>query len=532
MAYREVTMEEIKEVLRQWLSGQGKKTIARWLGIDRNTVRTYIEAARASGLKQEDGVGALDEERLATIMSGLGMQTGRPHGESWSTCLEQQPFIEGKLKQGLRLSKIAKLLRRRGVLIPYPTLHRFAVSQLGFGRRAPTIPVADGEPGSELQLDTGRMGLLEPDEHGRRRRFLAWIFTAAFSRHRFVYPTLREKTPDAIEACEAAWEFFGGIFRVLIPDNTKAIIQIADPLDPLINPVFLEYAQARGFLIDPTRVKRPKDKARVERAVRPTRDDCFAGETLRTLEYARRHARAWCLHDYGMRRHTRTQRLPLEHFEAEEKARLLPAPTQPYEIPLWCDPKVQRDRHAQVAKAIYSLPRHLIGKILRARADRTTVRFYDGAKLIKVCPRQPPGGRYTDPADFPPEQAAYALRDLAFLEAQARSHGPHVGLLAHALLEGPLPWTRMRRVYALLGLCRRYGDERVEEACARALEVDMLDVRRLERMLKLGPPPQPAQAPKPQRVILLSRYLRPPTQYAFPFAKPEKNKNNKEGGKS
>ena len=160
MAYREVTMEEIKEVLRQWLSGQGKKTIARWLGIDRNTVRTYIEAARASGLKQEDGVGALDEERLATIMSGLGMQTGRPHGESWSTCLEQQPFIEGKLKQGLRLSKIAKLLRRRGVLIPYPTLHRFAVSQLGFGRRAPTIPVADGEPGSELYgLDLRRLSM-------------------------------------------------------------------------------------------------------------------------------------------------------------------------------------------------------------------------------------------------------------------------------------------------------------------------------------------------------------------------------------
>jgi hypothetical protein len=293
MAYREVTMVEIKEVLRQWLSGQGKKAIARWLGIDRNTVRSYIDVAQECGLKQADGVEALDEERLAKIVDVLGMQPGRPHGEAWSKCLEQRSFIEGKLKQGLRLSKVRKLLKRQGVLIPYPTLNRFAVSQLGFGRGAPTIPVADCKPGQELQLDTGWMGLLEPDERGKRRRFRAWILTSVCTRHRFVYPTMHETTLDAIEACEAAWEFFGGIFHVLIPDNTKAIVQIADPLDPLINPVFLEYAQARGFLIDPTRVRHPRDKARVERAVRPTRDDCFAGERLLTIEDARRHARTW-----------------------------------------------------------------------------------------------------------------------------------------------------------------------------------------------------------------------------------------------
>jgi hypothetical protein len=199
-------------------------------------------------------------------------------------------------------------------------------------------------------------------------------------------------------------------------------------------------------------------------------------------------------------------------------------------VPLSCEPIVQRDQHAQVAKAIYSLPRHLRGKRLRARADRTTVRFYDGAKLVRVCPRQPPGGRYTDPADFPPEQAACAMRDVAFIEGQARKHGQSIGRLAHTLLEGPLPWTRIRRVYALLGLCRRYGDERVEQACARALEVDMIDVRRLERMLKLGPPPHPVPPSEPVRVIQLSRYLRPPKQYALPFVSRDRDKNN-EGGK-
>jgi transposase len=84
---------------------------------------------------------------------------------------------------------------------------------------------------------------------------------------------------------------FGGVFRVLLPDNTKAIMQTANPLDPIINPTFLEYAQARGFHVDRARARHPRDKARVERTVPSVREDCFAGERLRDLDAARAHAR-------------------------------------------------------------------------------------------------------------------------------------------------------------------------------------------------------------------------------------------------
>jgi hypothetical protein len=337
------------------------------------------------------------------------------------------------IEKRIRLTKVRKLLLRQGIDVSYPTLHRFAYQELGFGKRRLTIPVADCGPGEELQLDTGWMGLLEPDEHGKRRRFRAFIFTSVLSRHRFVYPTFTERTADAICACEAAWEYFGGIYRTLIPDNTKAIVNIADPLDPVINVTFQEYAQKRGFFIDPTRVRSPRDKGRVERAVQSTRDDCFAGENLKTLEDARRRARQWCATEYGMHRHTRTQRMPLEHFTAEEKGCLLPAPAESYEVPLRATPKVHRDQHAMVAKAIYSFPRHFVGKTLEAVATRTTVRFYENRVLVKTHPRKPPGGRSTDPNDFPAEQAALALRDLDFLKRQAGQHGEAVGAYADAL---------------------------------------------------------------------------------------------------
>jgi len=516
MPYREVTMFEVKEVLRLWCTGVAKKRIAAQLGLDRKTVRHYLRAGAAAGITGET---ELTDGRLVAVMAALRPVTGRPHGDTWGQCQRQRPFIESSLRGGVRLSKVRRLLVRRGVRIPYPTLHRFAVEELGFGRRAATIAVADCGPGEEVQLDTGWMTLLAPDPTGRRRRFRTWIFTPVLSRYRFVYPCFRETTAGAIEACEVAWAFYGGIFKVLIPDNTKVIVLEADPLAARITPEFLEYAQARGFHIDPTRKRRAQDKARVERAVPTVRDDCFGGEVLLDLEHARRHALYWCEHEYGMRRHTRTQRLPREHFEAEERAVLLPAPTAPYDIPLWSDPKVARDQYAQVAKALYSLPTLWVGRTLRARADSVTVRFYHHAELIKTHPRKPPGGRSTDPSDFPAEKSAYALRDVHFLQRQAARHGEAIGRLAARLLEGPLPWTRMRRVFALIGLAKRYGDERVEHVCTTALAADLLDVRRLERMLQLTPAAPTATAPA--RILPIARYLRPASQYALPFTHPD-----------
>ena len=514
MAYREVGMLEVKEVLRLWLGGAAKKRIARQLGLDPKTVRRYVEVAEANGLERGVGAPGLTDERLGVILLALRPEGGRPKGDAWGLAAEHRELIRKLLDKRVRLSKIRRLLVRKGTAIPYPTLHRFVVAELDFGKTAATVPVADGEPGHELQVDTGWMTLLRPDLAGRRRRFRAWIFTAVLSRHRFVYPCFQETTASAIEACEAAWAYYGGVFLVLLPDNTKSIVQKADPLEPLINPAFLEYAQARGFHIDPARVRHARDKARVERAVPSVREDCFGGEEMLDLDHAREHARRWALLEYGTRRHGRTQRRPLEHFEAEERLALLPAPAERYDVPLWCEPKVHRDHLAQVAKGLYSLPTRFIGKTLAARADRHTVRFYDGAILVKTHPRKQPGEKSVDPADLPAHKTPYALRDIDFLKRRAAEHGQAIGRFAARVLDDPLPWTRMRRVYALLGLVQKYGAERVEVACAVALEADMLNVHRLQRMLEAGHTPQ---APAPGKVIPLARHLRPKEQYRLPL---------------
>lgn len=318
MTYREVPMVEVKEVLRQWLSGRGRNSIARWVRVDRKTIRRYIQVANECGLQETEGIESLTEERLELILEALRVTgRGRRRGDGWQLCQRHRKEIRKLLDSRLQLTKVRKLLLRQGVDIPYPTLYRFASSKLAFGEHAATIPVADCGPGEELQLETGWMGFLEPDETGRRHRFRAFGFSSVCTRYRFAYPCSREGTAEVIEACEAAWAFFGGIFKVLIPDNTKAIVALAHPCGARLVTAFLEYAQNRGFLVGPTRVRAPQDKGRVEKSIGHTRDDCFEGEKLQTIQEARDHARTWCLSDYGLRRHTRTLRMPREHFEAE-----------------------------------------------------------------------------------------------------------------------------------------------------------------------------------------------------------------------
>ncbi len=97
------------------------------------------------------------------------------------------------------------LLERRGVAVPYRILHRFAVAELGFGRRRPTLRVADGDPGVEVQVDFGRLGLIPDPARGTRRVAHGLIFTAVYSRHLFVFPTPRQTLEEVIAGFDAAW---------------------------------------------------------------------------------------------------------------------------------------------------------------------------------------------------------------------------------------------------------------------------------------------------------------------------------------
>ena len=331
-----------------------------------------------------------------------------------------------------------------------------------------------------------------------------------FSRHQFVWPTFAQTTDEVISGFEAAWGFFGGVFPVVIPDNMKSIVIKAENTAPRFNDTFFEYAQSRGFVIDAARVATPTDKPRVERVVPYVQKNFFAGETFVDLADCRERAEIWCKKTAGMRIHGTTQCRPAEVFRLEELPRLGQLPGQPFDIPHWSEPKLHRDFHVEVDKALYSAPHQLVGRHLKARRDSTTVKLYFRGELVKVHPRKPPGGRSTDPADMPSGKEIYATRDLDRLAHMAKGHGEAIGIYAKAILDTPLPWTKMRQVYRLLGLVKKWGPDRVEPACRRALEAEAIDVNLVSRMLERAKEAAEPDA-RPEPVVIQGRFARDPS---------------------
>lgn len=516
MSYRVLTMIDVKEILRRWRAGQGVRQITRETGRDRKTVRRYIKEAKRVGLEAE-AQPELTDEAVGEVAAQVQARPLPPRSEAWTELDNYKELIGKWLKRDrpLRLRKVHKLLVRRGVGASYWMLRRFVIEQLGWKERDVTILLEEPEPGQEAQVDFGKMGKLWDEQQGRMRVLWALIVTLGFSRYQFVWPTFQQSTEAVCEGLEAAWAFFGGMPATLIPDNTKAMILHPDALDPQLTEAFADYVQARGIFVDPARVRRPRDKPKVENQVPYVRGDWFSGEEFLGLQDAREHARHWCSEEAGRRIHGTTHKLPREVYEQQEKPSMLPPPTEQFDVPQWGKATVRRDCHVYVGRALYSVSHLLVRKEVRTRADRSLVKIYYNQRVVKVHPRQPAGGRSTDVGDYPPGKAVYARRSIKEQIERAREQGHNVGQYAERLLDCPLPWTRARQVNALLGLCERFGNGRVEALCQSALAFDVVDVGRIRRMLeKAAEPPEPDD--KVHKVVRLqsARFARASDQFA------------------
>ena len=200
--------------------------------------------------------------------------------------------------------------------------------------------------------------------------------------------------------------------------------------------------------------------------------------------------------------HGTTRKQPLVVFRDEERHALGEWDAEPYEMTDWRTAKVHPDHHIACQYALYSVPSATCppGQKVEVRLGSKLVRIYHRGRLIKVHPRQDRGGRSTDPDDYPAELSAYTLRAPEQIKRSAASQGPAVAAYAERLFDGPLPWAKLRQGHKLIRLGERYSPERLDAACRRALSVDLIDVRRLERILvealeqeatQPEPPPMP-----------------------------------------
>ena len=484
MAYKEVFRVEIAEVIRRWQAGESQRHIAEGTGLARDTVSKYIASAERLGLSRDGPVPSEEQLSKLAAIGRAGPRRARTPIEDrlgpWTDQI-QRWVVEDRLQ----LTRIRELLLERGCEVSYPSVQRFVARRNWRGRSTRTVRMAESPPGEVAEMDFGRLGFAQDPETGRRRTVWALIVVLAYSRHSFVWPTHGQKLEDVVAGLEAAWAFFDGIPKYLVIDNFPAAVAGADALHPRLTRGFLEYSQRRGFITDPARVRHPRDKPKVERGVQYVRERFFKGADFRDLPHMRKEALHWCREVAGQRVHGTTRRKPVEVFDAEERQTLLPWDGEPYEVTHWRNAKVQRDHHVTCQNALYSVPSALClpGQQVEIALDSKLVRIYHQGKLIKVHPRQSKGRRSTDPDDYPKEFIAYTLRAPDKITQSAAELGEAVAAFADRLFEGPTPWAKVRQGHKLLRLAQRYTPDRLNDACRKALDVDLIDVHRVERIL-------------------------------------------------
>ena len=484
MAYKEVSRVDVVEVIRRWQEGNSQRHIASGTGLSRDTVRKYLAAAVESGVKRE-GPEPTEEQlnRLLSLSRSGPREAVAPAEdllESWADQIYQWVTVDR-----LQVTRIQELLDQRGCAVSYTSLRRFLQRRNWRRRSIRTVRMENTPPGEVAELDFGRLGYIQDQESGRRRAVWALLVVLTYSRHSFLWPTYGQTLEEVIAGLEATWSFFGGIPRYLVIDNFPAAVAGADALHPRLTRGFLEYSQHRRFIVDPARVRHPKDKPMVERSVQYARERFFKGGNFKDLADVRGQAQRWCRDVAGMRIHGTTRRQPLQVFLDEERHALLPWNGEPYELTHWRTAKVHDDYHVACQYAIYSVPFALCppGQQVEVGLGLKLVRIFHRGQLIKIHARQPRGGRSTDPADYPAELSAYTLRGPDGIKRKAREMGPAVAEFAERLFEGPLPWAKVRQGHKLIRLGERYTPERLDAAGRKALEVDLIDVNRVERIL-------------------------------------------------
>lgn len=481
MLGRRKTMTDIRAMLVQMRSGASTRRISRHLGIHRTTVKRYREWAEAQGLLAGD-LPALEDLQQLTAET----LTCPPPPQSLSSVEPYRDIVVKLRRESVEVAAIHERLKERGYRGGYTSVWRF-VRKLEPQTPDATVRV-ETKPGEETQVDFGYAGRMIDPQSGKLRKTWAFVMTLSWSRHQYVEFVFDQKVATWLQCHRHAFEFFCGVPQRVVIDNLKAGIIRAAWDDPQVQQAYGECAEHYGFLISPNRPRTPQHKGKVEQGgVHYVKRNFLGGREPTSLTQANQDVRRWCETTAGQRIHGTTREQPLLRFREVEQAKLQPLPASPYDLAIWKQVKLHRDCHIVFENAYYSAPFRLIGQRLRVRGGVREVRIYtNDYELVATHPRaEKVGERHTNPAHLPAEKLAGLQMDREVCLTSAAEIGPNVSQVVQGYLDDKV-LDRLPTVRRLLKLREKYGDERLEAACQRAIRFDDADYRTIKRILTQG----------------------------------------------
>jgi transposase len=470
MARKRLTMKKIKEVLRlKYEAGLSNRAIAGACKISNSTVGDYLKRAEAAGVSWP-----LEETGEVELLKKLFPEIQAEKPGSRYPMPDWQKIKEEQRQKGVTLQLLWQEYKEA-----YPSGYQYSqfCEHYRRWRKSHIKPsmrkVHQG--GGEMEVDYAGVKIPMTDpESGEVVKVSVFVATLPASNYIYAEAQLGENQKNWNNGHVRAFEYFGGVVKIVIPDNLKTGITKPNYYEPGVSLSYQELAEYYQFAVIPTRIKRPTDKGKVENGVQnverwviaPIRKRQFfsLGEVQQAVREQLENLNHKIMQGVG-----RTRR---QEFEAIDLPNLKPLPEKPYEYAERKMATVHIDYHVEFDDHLYSVPFTLIHQSVDIRATEKMVEIFHLGKIVAIHPRNHHRGRYSTLQDhMPPNHRFMKEIDADRLIEWAGHIGHQTSALVQATLRSrTYPEQAYRTCLGILGLARKHSQDDLETACQAAYE--------------------------------------------------------------
>lgn len=516
MATERLSMRKTREILRhRWVLKLGFRDLTAILGVSLGAAWLAVDRATKEGLDWE-AVQQLDDAELEARLYARSDEQGRgqrPMPDFGAVDLERRrpgvtlellhlEYLE-KHADGYGYSQFCEYYRR------WQKRHRLSMRQV---YRA----------GEKAFVDySGKRPAVVDPQTGERQPVELFVAVLGASNHTYAEATRTQRSCDFIASHVRTVEYWGGTPALFIPDQLRSGVSGPDRYEPGLQRTYQEMAEHYGTAVLPARPRKPRDKAKVEVAVQIAQRWILArlrNEIFHSLGALNERIAELLedLNDRVMRRYGKSRR---QLFEELDRPALRPLPAQRFVWGEWHNVGVNIDYHVDVEHHYYSVPFTLVHERLEVRLTAATIEVFHKSRRVASHVRSYARGGFTTLADHMPKiHRDHAEWTPTRMIRWAETVGPRTAELVEAIIrDKPHPEHGYRACLGILRLGRRYGNERLEAACARAVVVRARTVASVESILKKGLDRQPLPTPageEPARPSISHDNVRGPDYYA------------------
>lgn len=468
MAMKRLSMRKTREILRlHFVVRLSTREIGRSCNVGRSTAHDYVGRAKAARLEWADVVAMTDDALDSLLFPSSNGVLVRP-----------APLDFQWIHRELRRKHVTKQLlweEYRGQHANGYGYSQFCQLYLEFTKRLSVTMRQSHKAGERLFVDFSGDGITIHDKAGGEPR-TAKLFLAVLGASNLTYveAVLSEDLPTWTGCHVRAFAYFGGVTEITVPDNLKSGVTRPDYYDPEINKTYGDLAAHYGTTVIPARVRKPRDKAKVEQGVLLAERWIIA--VLRHRRFCTlaevQEAIAPLLEKLNNRRFQKLDTSRRQLFEEIERPALKPLPIRPYEFAHWKKVTVNIDYHIEYDRHYYSVPYIHARSAAEVRATESCVEVLVNNKRVASHVRSFNKHTHTTCPEHRPKSHQRAQWSPSRLIAWGQCVGPHTGRFVEEILQRRAhPEQGYRSCLGLLRLRDQYPDARLERACARAAQL-------------------------------------------------------------